>query len=57
MRAKPVGKNLGDDLDDGFSRLIGRNSLTKKAPFFRDESNQGLVKAPKIHASIVKLAK
>ena len=58
MKAKSVGKNFSDYLDDGIEeanrlKVIDQGSTL----FFQNESNQCIIKAPDILITIVELPK
>ena len=58
VRTKPVGKNFGDDLDDDVEKTNKPEFIDQRSTLcFQDESNQCIIEVPKIHCTIVELAK
>ena len=58
VRTEPVGKHFGDNLEDGVEKTNGLKIINQGSTFFfRNESNESIIEAPKIHGAIIKMAK
>ena len=58
MRAKPVSKDFGDDLEDCIEETNRSKFINHRSPLFlRNESIQSIVETTEIHDAIVELIK
>ena len=58
MKAKSIGKNFNDYLDDDIEEANRPEVINQGSTlFFRNERNQCIIKAPNIHIAIVDLSK